>query len=330
MILLKPNQARFLEKVEDKILQSLSWDKEASWSDQPALAAAAQHLCMASGAKRARPKLCYYFGLSVETDFDRLVDVAVTGEFIHGASLLHDDVIDSGTLRRGRPTVNVKWDNITAVLAGDLLLAESIKGLHRCPRSIAQEALEVVADMTRATMLESHIRSSTDVPQQQWIYIAEGKTASMFRWCGRSTAELANDADAKERFGQFGTNFGIAFQMADDLLDLQESASGKTPFADIRNRNPSFPIILAQDKSPAFRKMLNKYWKQPTLSEEEIYFIGRAAIETGAAEQTRRIIEEYIDTALESLGPYIQKKGCREIALWARGICKQLPQSEAV
>ena len=325
-----PTKQKFLNLVEEQIISSLAWDKEASWSDRPTLAAAAQHLCMASGAKRARPKLCYFFGLAVEADFDRLVDVAVTGEFIHGASLLHDDVIDSGTLRRGSPTVNMKWDNITAVLAGDLLLAESIKGLHRCPRSVAQEALEVVAEMTRSTMLEAHIRGSTDVPIRQWEYIAEGKTSSMFRWCGRSTARLSEDEQAVEAFGLFGSHFGIAFQMADDLLDIRPTDSGKTPFADIRNKNPSYPLILAQDLSPNFRQQLKQAWTQEELSEDEIFDLGKQVIHTGALDQTRIIIEEKINLAIEALGSYVHRPGCREIAMWVRNICKSLPQSEAV
>ena len=325
-----PSKQTFLHNVEQHIISSLSWDKEASWSDRPALAAAAQHLCMAPGAKRARPKLCYFFGLAVEADFDLLVDIATTGEFIHGASLLHDDVIDSGTLRRGAPTVNAKWDNITAVLAGDLLLAESIKGLHRCPRSIAQEALEVVAEMTRATMLEAHIRGSTNVPIRQWEYIAQGKTSSMFRWCGRSTACTAKDEDAMERFGVFGEHFGIAFQMADDLLDISPTDSGKTPFADIRNKNPSYPLILAQNLSDDFRNKLSRAWNRSSMEESEIYDLGQFVIATGAATQTRDTIEERINLAIEALGPYVERPGCREIAVWVRNICKSLPQSEAV
>ena len=325
-----PTKQKFLNLVEDQIISSLAWDKESSWSDRPTLAAAAQHLCMASGAKRARPKLCYFFGLAVDSDFDRLVDVAVTGEFIHGASLLHDDVIDSGILRRGAPTVNVQWDNITAVLAGDLLLAESIKGLHRCPRSVAQEALDVVAEMTRATMLETHIRGSTNVPIRQWEYIAKGKTASMFRWCGRATARLANDDQAVEAFGQFGDHFGVAFQMADDLLDIRPTDSGKTPFADIRNKNPSYPLILAQDLSAAFRDKLHQAWNREKLSEEEIFELGQQVIQTGALDQTRITIEDKINRAIEALGPYVHRPGCREIAMWVRNICKSLPQSEAV
>ncbi|MBM74063.1 MAG: hypothetical protein CMK59_01575, partial [Proteobacteria bacterium] len=83
----------FLECVEKRISHALAWNVDDSQHSQPQLAAAAEHLCKAQGAKRARPKLAYYFGISIESDLDLLADVAVTAEFIHGASLLHDDVI---------------------------------------------------------------------------------------------------------------------------------------------------------------------------------------------------------------------------------------------
>jgi heptaprenyl diphosphate synthase len=324
------NIGAFLEVVEHRIDAALAWDEQASWSERPALAAAARHLCMAPGAKRARPRLTYYFGLALDADVDLLADIAVAGEFIHAASLLHDDVIDNGRLRRGKPTVNVIWDSLTAVLAGDLLLAEAVKGLHRCPRDIAQESLEVVADMTRSTMLEAHIRGSVNVPVKQWRYIALGKTASMFKWCGRSAAHLAEDAEALERFGLFGERFGTAFQMADDLLDIVGLDSGKTPFADIRNCNPSYPLIIAQEKSTEFRERLRMAWAKETLSEEEVQSLGAEVVALGAASETEDRIEEEIRLALEALGKYSKRPGCREIAQWAAMTWRQFSRSEAV
>ena len=324
----------FIQEVETRIDRALSWDTTSSHSDMPTLAAAARHLCLAPGGKRARPKLAYYFGLSVESDLDLLADVAVTAEFIHGASLLHDDVIDHGILRRGLETVNVKWDNLTAVLAGDLLLAESIKGLYRCPRSVAQEALDVVSQMTRATMLEAHIRGSTDTTLDQYRYIAKGKTATMFSWCGRSAAYLGSQPneieESLERFGIFGEHFGIAFQMADDLLDIQRLESGKTPFADIRNKNPNYPLILAQQLDPSFQQKLNAAWQDDTLSESTISSLGAHCIATGAATQTLENIHNEIQLALQALGPYKTRNGCKEIAAWAENLWKRFRHLEAV
>ena len=320
----------FLECVEQRISQALAWNIDDSQYPQPQLAAAAEHLCKAQGAKRARPKLAYYFGISIDSDLDLLADVAVTAEFIHGASLLHDDVIDDGKIRRGNPTVNVVWDNLTAVLAGDLLLSESIKGLRRCPRVIAQEALDIVSEMTRATMLESHLRGSTSINKQQWIYIARGKTASMFRWCGRSAAFLGGSPEAAEHFRLFGDHFGIAFQMADDLLDVQYSGSGKTPFADIKNQNPSYPILLALERDPCFKQNLIDAWSQPILTEDDIVSLGAQVLATGAGHDTLLEVHAQVEHALNAIEPYLNRPGCSSIARWAQTLFERFSQMKAV
>jgi len=324
------NKNHFLQLVEQQIVKTLQWDEQSSFCAEPMLFAAARHLCLADGAKRARPKLIYFFSQALQLNSQLIVDIAVTSEFIHNASLLHDDVIDNGTIRRGNPTVNVVWDNLTAVLAGDILLSESIKGLKDCPRLVAQEALELVSEMSKATMLEAHIRNSTSVSLEQWNYIAKGKTASMFQWCGRSVGYLDDNLKAAECFGGFGKHFGIAFQMADDLLDIQQLESGKTPFADLRNRNPSYPMILAQQLSPGFTKDLKNAWSKDQISEKEIISLGNAIISTGAAEQTYDQIQKEVNLSVESLGEYVNKPGCQTIAQWALAMCHRFKRTEAV
>ena len=310
-------QPAFLAEVTNRISTALSWDEEASGSGLPIMAEAARHLCLAPGAKRARPRMVYMFGLAVEAELDALADIAVAAEFIHGASLMHDDVIDEGTMRRGRATVNARWDNLTAVLAGDMLLSEAIYGLRRWKRPITEEALKLVAAMSRAAMLEAHVRTRTDVPLAQWRYIALGKTGAMFQWCGRSAAWLAGDDDALRRFGQFGDRFGVAFQMADDLKDILGGDIGKDRFADIRNANPSYPLILALQSSPGLKRDIEAAWKKDTLTPEEINRIGQAVLATGAAQRTFEQLGEEIAAALEALGPYQERPGCAEMAAWA-------------
>ena len=310
-------QSAFLSEVESRIDTTLSWDTEASWSDLPVMAEAARHLCLAGEAKRSRPRLVYMFGIAIEANADALADIAMAGEFIHGASLMHDDVIDEGTMRRGRPTVNARWDNLTAVLAGDMLLSEAIYGLRRWKRPITEEALKLVAAMSRAAMLEAHVRGRIDVPEQQWRYIALGKTGAMFRWCGRSVAWLADDMEALQSFGEFGDRFGVAFQMADDLKDILGGDIGKDRFADIRNANPSYPLILALRSSDGLRRDIEAAWKKESLTGEEISRIGHAVIDTGAAQQAYAQLGDEIAAAIDALGPYRERPGCAEMAAWA-------------
>lgn len=295
------------------------------------MAAAARHLCLAPGAKRARPRMVHLFGVAVDADPDGLADVSVAAEFIHGASLMHDDVIDEGTMRRGRPTVNAQWDSLTAVLAGDMLLSEAIYGLRRWKRPITEEALKLVADMSRAAMLEAHVRGKTDILPSQWRYIALGKTGAMFSWCGRSAAHLANDDDALARFQEFGDRFGVAFQMADDLKDLLGGDIGKDRYADIRNANPSYPLSLAMQSSADVRGAFAEAWAQPEpLSPEQIEGLGKLVIETGALAQTYRDLGEEIAAAVDALGPYRDRPGCAEMAAWATMMWRSFAMEEAV
>ena len=324
-------QPAFLREVERRISLALSWDREATWSDLPTMAAAARHLCLAPGAKRARPRMVHLFGLAVDADPDGLADVAVAGEFIHGASLMHDDVIDKGTVRRGRPTVNAKWDSLTAVLAGDMLLSEAIYGLRRWERPITEEALKLVADMSRAAMLEAHVRGKTDILPSQWRYIALGKTGAMFRWCGRAAAHLADDQDALLRFAEFGDRFGVAFQMADDLKDLLGGDIGKNQYADIRNANPSYPLSVAMQSSSSVRDAFARAWAADgPMPPQQIEALGQMVIETGALAHTYQVLGEEIEAAVEALGHYRDRPGCAEMTAWATMMWRSFAMEKAV
>ena len=294
------------------------------------MAAAARHLCLSPGAKRARPRMIYMFGQSIGAEPDALADVSVAAELIHSASLMHDDVVDEGALRRGRVTVNAHWDNLTAVLTGDLLLSEAIYGLRRWKRPITDGALQVVADMSRAAMLEAHVRGRTDISIDQWRYIARGKTGSMFRWCGQAVGWIAEDDDARECFGRFGERFGVAFQMADDLKDILGGEIGKDRFADVRNGNPSYTLIEAMRRSEPLRRALEAAWAQPELRWEQLVGLGQAVIDTGATAATCQALGEEIAAAVEALGPYRDRPGCAEIAAWSMMMWRSFAQEVAV
>ena len=104
---------------------------------------AARHLCLADGAKRTRPRLVQLFAKAVDAPADVAIDVAVSAELIHAASLLHDDVIDEGSQRRGQPTANRVWGNLPAVLAGDLILSRAIQRLLRWPSPVSKRSVSI-------------------------------------------------------------------------------------------------------------------------------------------------------------------------------------------
>ena len=312
----------FLTRVEALIHAALHAQAPESLEGSQILLEGARHLSMAPGAKRARPRLVYSFGKAIGAPLEPLLSVAVCGEIIHAASLLHDDVVDAGTVRRGLPTVNARWSNAVAVLGGDVMLCISIQALQELPRVITNEAVEVVAVMSRAAILEVESRGDIDLPLRQWESIAKGKTGVLFGWCGRAAARLIQDEDAAARFKICGEHLGVAFQLADDLKDLADDDSGKDRFADILNRNPSYPVLIAAQRDAALRDALRALWATPQPQPEHAHELGLRVLATGAAQTTREAIARHVELAFEALGPYREREGGQEVAAWASSLAQ--------
>ncbi len=311
----------FLALVERQINAALHAQGPPGLERSAILLEAGQHLTSAPGAKRARPRLTHAFGLIMGIDAEQLWPIAVAGEFIHGASLMHDDIVDDASLRRGRPTVNARWNNAVAVLGGDVMLCISIQTLASLPRVITHEAVEVVATMSRAAILEVESRGKIDLGLDAWTHIARGKTGALFGWCGRSPAQLAGDQEAMRRFSVCGEHLGLAFQLADDLKDLAVD-EGKDRFADLINRNPSFPLLTAAAGSDAIARELRALWAREQISPEDATALGLRVLDTGAATATRDAMLREIEAAFDALGTYRERPGGQDIIDWANALCQ--------
>ena len=202
-----------------------------------------------AGGKRLRPmltlaaaKLCGYEG-------DHHLGLAATVEFIHTATLLHDDVVDESTKRRGRPTANLLWDNKSSVLVGDYLFSRSFQ-LMVATGSL--RVLEILANAS-ATISEGEVlqmTAATDLKTDENIYlqVVRGKTAALFSAATEVGGVIAGaPADQVQALFDYGDALGIAFQIADDLLDYQgdSGATGKNVGDDFRERKLTLPVIKA-------------------------------------------------------------------------------------
>src|SRR5450631_1326574 len=236
--------SEFLRATEDRLGQVLT-RAGSGVAASDTLGNAARHLCIGGGGKRLRPLMVHLFGRAVGAPPASLLHVGVAAELVHSASLLHDDVVDQGMFRRGRPTVNALWGNIVAVMGGDLLLCVALDELSTLDRAVTASAVATVAEMTRATIGEVEARGDLSLPPEQLRAIAEGKTGALFGFCGAAAATLTGKPEVARRFDTFGRHLGVAFQIADDLKDLTGGDPGKAPFADIRSRTPSLPLLLA-------------------------------------------------------------------------------------
>ncbi|NPV29490.1 MAG: polyprenyl synthetase family protein [Firmicutes bacterium] len=233
-----------------------------------------------------------------------LLSVAVAAELIHTASLIHDDILDGASTRRGRPTINSLWGNHAAVLAGDFLFATAFGLLAR---EAGPEALTLMADAVRA-MCEGEIEQATTlfdpaVTENDYISRIEKKTASLLgACCGAGALVGGAPAETAGCLIEFGRNLGIAFQIIDDLLDLvrEEKALGKPAGTDLAQGILTLPVIyLLQDGSRGeqVREVLAKRSCGPaTLAR-----IRRALRETHALAYTYQRAAEFAEKAKSCL-----------------------------
>jgi octaprenyl-diphosphate synthase len=224
--------------------------------------------------------------------------------------------------------VNARWGNIVAVMSGDLILSGTLLRLVQMDARLAQTATSVVSEMTRAAIAEAEARGVMDLSMPQLRYIAEGKTGSLFGWCGQAAALIANNTEAVQRFDGFGRHLGVAFQIADDIRDILGTDVGKPQYADLHSRTPSMPILLALAKDDALRRKLRDAWAFSSISPERTQEIGAGIIATGAVEMSLERLQVEIDAALDRLGPFSSTLGGQELVSWAHqlseGITKQV------
>jgi octaprenyl-diphosphate synthase len=213
-------------------------------------AASALHLFDAGG-KRIRPLAVLLASACFGTDrpTPRARELGAAAELVHMATLLHDDVIDDGDHRRGRPTSRRVWGNAVSVLAGDMLLVEA---LRLASTSGADDTwTELVATLGRLVdgeIVQLRGRLAVSLEEATYFEIVQGKTASLFEWALRAGARAGGgDARSVDALGRFGAGLGIAFQLVDDLLDYDGEAAqtGKLLFADLAEGKVTLPLIYA-------------------------------------------------------------------------------------
>lgn len=316
----------FLSSVEQRLRQVLALpDAER---DADPLVASARHLVLAGG-KRARPWLVHALGAVVDAPESGLLDVAVTSELIHAASLLHDDVIDEGHERRGRPTANVVWGNLTAVLGGDLLLTIALQQLRAHSPRLTADAIDVVAIMTRASLLEAACRGRVDVTPEQWRAMAVGKTAELFGFCGRAAALLVDSEVDADRFQRACRHLGVAFQLANDLDDLYGRTPGKDPLADVLNQNPCYPLLVAMTRSESARRVIEAAWASGNPARDAVA-VQRAVSDCDAGMHTWEAIRAEVSAAEDALGPHTAHPATAPVLAWAHRLWQQAEPPKAI
>jgi octaprenyl-diphosphate synthase len=219
-------------------------------SDHPQANEVIRHGVRLSG-KRLRPALLLLAGQAIGRLSDDHITLAAVVEMIHTATLVHDDVLDEAEIRRHEDTVNARWNNETSVLLGDFLfthafyLASTTESTYAC-RTIGR-ATNIVCDGELRQTLSS---GDVNLTEDDYLSIVEAKTAELCACACELGAHYAGgNRETVARLAAFGRNLGIAFQIADDLLDLEgnEIATGKSLGTDLAKRKMTLPLIHARD-----------------------------------------------------------------------------------
>lgn len=257
-----------------------------------------------AGGKRLRPLLVLLAGNALNLRGERLGLLAASVEFLHTATLLHDDVVDKSSLRRGRSTANALWGNAPSVLVGDFLYArcfEMLVELGELPiMQVLSAATRVIAE--GEVLQLSKIRDAS-TSEETYMEVIRGKTAMLFEASTHCAALLAGASDVQvAALRRFGDALGVAFQLVDDLLDYRGDAAtlGKNVGDDLAEGKPTLPLIYAlREGTPEQVALVRQAIQQGGL--EDLAPVLAAVEACGALDYTAAKAREYAAQALEAL-----------------------------
>jgi octaprenyl-diphosphate synthase len=297
-----PRLAEDLAELEVALTRATE-DAEATLRD------AARHL-VGAGGKRIRPMVTLLACGACGGDPKLAVPFACAAELTHSATLLHDDVIDDGPMRRGRPASRVLWGNAVSVLSGDWLLTRALELVAAEPaRSAALPALlATMRRLVEGEVLQLSLRGRFEATEQDYFDVVSGKTASLFGWGAAAGAWAAGLRGAvPEALTVFGEGIGTAFQLVDDALDYAADPRllGKRLGQDLLEGKATLPLIRAVGADPGLGARLAKLVEAgpggDAATDELVGSVLEAVRRTGGVDEARAIAREHTRRAMEAL-----------------------------
>ncbi|MCP8899438.1 polyprenyl synthetase family protein [Gilvimarinus xylanilyticus] len=275
------------------------------------------HYLIEAGGKRLRPLMVLLAARALDYRGKEHLDLAAIIEFIHSATLLHDDVVDTSSLRRGRPTANAEWGNAPSVLVGDFLYSRSFQMMvaigNMDVMSILSDTTNVIAEGEVQQLINA---KDPDLTEEGYIEVIHKKTAVLFAAACEVGAVIAG-ADQKTRLAlkEYGLQVGIAFQLVDDALDYKGDAEtlGKNVGDDLAEGKPTLPLIYAMRQAPeADRQIIREAISAGDASKlQQVVAIVEA---TGAMDYTLKAAERAVTQALQALKSVPESRYCAAMA----------------
>ncbi len=269
------------------------------------LKGAARHL-VSAGGKRIRPMVTLLSCGACGGEMRTAVPYAVAAELTHSATLLHDDVIDDGPIRRGQAASRVIWGNAVSILAGDWLLTRALEIVSGQPahRQALAPLLATMRRLVEGEVLQLSLRGSFAATEQDYLAVVIGKTASLFGWAAAAGAWAAGiTGPVPAALIRFGEGIGIAFQLVDDALDYAADPGllGKRLGTDLLEGKATLPLIRACEAQPHLRDRLRALVDGKADGSEVAGEVIEAVNRVGGVEAARAMAREHTRTALAAL-----------------------------
>ncbi len=262
-----------------------------------------------SGGKRLRPAVLLLTSKLCGLKGDPVIVLGAVVELIHVATLVHDDIIDNSQVRRGHPSVNAKWGSEITVLMGDWLYMTSFHvALQQRDFRILDVLISITRQMVEGELMQLEHNGRLDITEEEQLEICLRKTACLFSGCGRMSAILARlDPEREEQLSRYGRSLGMAFQLADDLLDYTGKATvlGKPVLKDLEEGKVTLPIIfLMQQANSSEKDFIRGVVESQDFSKQNKREILRLINAYDSIAKARSIAEKYAAEAQQSLADF--------------------------
>lgn len=263
---------------------------------------------LSGGGKRLRPALVLLSGKLSGGKPDQLIPASAAMELLHTATLIHDDVVDRSDVRRGRRTVTSRWDPGIAVLGGDLLFAVafSILSSYQKPRILSVMS-DVILELCQGEISQYSLRGSLEITEDYYLDLTRKKTASLMAASMLLGGIISGaDEETQDRLHRYGLNLGMAFQIADDILDFcgDSDSLGKPVVSDLRNGVITLPLIHAlkdRKTGPELRSILGDRGATNRDVNQQVVLLVQ---KSGGIQYARQVAASYQKRALEPLGGF--------------------------
>ena len=296
---------RFIDLVADKLVATEAIFRHHLDSDVPFIHMAGEYISQ-GGGKRVRPALLLLAARLLGHDGDDAVTYAAVVEFIHTATLIHDDIIDHATLRRGQPTLNHLWGNNLTVLLGDWIYTKAMQmALSHGQIEVIQRLCQATLKMTEGELLAYQRLGAPDLTIEEYFEIIDRKTAHLFAAaCSIPSLIPPQRPEAGQVLARYGRALGICFQLVDDLLDFtaRESDLGKAVLSDLKEGKLTLPLILLLPRvEPAQRRLVEQVLEDRSFSQVSAQQILDLVRAEGTLEEVTGMAEEYAAEAKREL-----------------------------